>query len=560
MVPINIAVTGHRDISINDTELYKSIIIKIIKDYKNKYPNSEIQILSGMAEGADILAAEAALELGIKLVAVLPMSKENYINTFSNKETSTPVFEKVLSKAYKVIDLSKIYKSCYEDNQSYVQLGVYLTEHAQSIIALWNGIDNNNAGGTSTVVKYALEGMPKKFRDKYCIVDRYDTIPVHHIPVKRQKVKLGNEPDYISTQNNCYKTYYPSIWKNNDKKAMICYYENQLKEIDEFNKASNNLNIDNAYLNGSDDKELNTSNGIEKIIATQKTADTLASKLQKKTVRLLITQLLFGFFVFFWVSLADEVVPFAPQILLLSPLFFILCVLIFRHVNKKSIEERYYLYRALAECLRVQFYWKSASIEDNAHRSYSKKNAFELGWVIQACKNVSIDINYELNSIDLTSANLNKIKRYWFDDQDLYFSLKQKENNEIIKRNKKWTFFLFGAGLVFVILLILERLILNTYINSELLMHLLLFLIDASLAGGAIFSGYLDKRQFESEQKQYSRMSVIFNQAKKELEAVPMSNIQDSKDIIVELGCDALAENADWVVYNRMSNIDIPMG
>ena len=563
MIPINVAITGHRDLKKDKFHLYKEQIILVLKDLKRKYPDSEIQILSGMAEGADIIGAQAALESGCKLVAVLPMPREDFIQTFTinNTAESAVTFEDTLSKADKIIDLSKMHISTNDIDDAYIRLGVYLIENSQMMIALWNGIYSGNPGGTSSVVKFALEGIPRKYRKKYSIIDNFNTIPVNYINVERIKKETGVLPSYIEVNTGEYCTMYPSIWEGSDIGKVTSYYHNQLKEIDFFNnqccKDKNILNL----LKGSEKKEVQSIKGITKIIKTQNAADCIAGSFQKKTKNFLITQLLFGFFVFFWVALVDEIFPFAPYILLLSPLFFLLCVITLRYINKKNIQERYYDYRALAECLRVQFYWKTVGIKENAYACYTKKSNYELSWIIAAARNISMDINYFQVSESSIKPDYNNIEENWMTDQFKYFSNKNKNNKAIIQRNKNKMYTFFGAGILFVILLIVERLYISTFYNSEYIMHILLFLIDASLAGGAVFSGYLDKRQFESELKQHSRIVNIFNQGIKEFKSVSSSgNRSDIEKIIIEMGTDALAENADWVVYNRMNNIDLPLG
>ncbi|MBN2878288.1 MAG: hypothetical protein JXN65_01540 [Clostridia bacterium] len=558
MIPVNIALTGHRDLLESDIPLYKNKIKLILADIRAKYPNSEIQFLCGMAEGADTLGAQAALETGCSLVAVLPMAEDEYIKTFTDYEKNAAEFKALLSKAKKIIDLSQVIKN-NDETDPYVRLGVYLAEHSQRIIALWNGIYNGKPGGTSSVIKFALEGVPRKYRKKYSIVNSYDTIPVCHIPVVRTGGGEGAAADYIRIENDGYATLYPSMWDKNDSTQMVEYYDKQLSEIDIFNKHCAKKGLSSCADGCSIDSP--APSGIEKITSVQSAADYIAGRLQKKTFRLLIAQLTFGFFVFFWVTLVDEILPFMPYVLFLSPLFFLLCVLTSAYINRNGLENRYYDYRALAECLRVQYFWKSVGIDENAYSCYSKKSEFELGWIIAAAKNASMDANYNLALNGNQHPNYNFIKDGWMTDQVNYFLSKIAKDKKTISSNKKKMYTLFGASLVFVVMLIIERLYLRSILGNDILMHLLLFLIDASLAGGAIFSSFLDKRQLESELRQYSRMVIIFKQGINEFDSVCKSGTKaEIEQTIIEMGTDALEENADWVVFNKMSSIDIPMG
>ena len=564
MIPINIAITGHRDLLPEKITEYENGIRTILKQTMRKYPDSTIQLLTGMAEGTDILGVKVALELGCSVIAVLPMAQEDFVKTFykDKMDVSIVEFETIFAKVTKVIDLSKVYTETQSVTDRFVRLRVYLTENSQMIIALWNGVKNNKLGGTSNTVKFALEGTPRKYREKYSIIDNDHTMPVHYINVLRETEEVGDkEYNYIEKNNGIYTTLYPSVWEDSELLQIESYYDKELNEINCFNKNCEKYSDASSYLAGVNDTSINAINGMKKIIKAQAAADSMADEKQRKTTSLLIIQLIFGFLVFFWVALFDEIIPSIPYLLIFSPLFFLLCVVVYNIVNKRKIESRYYDYRALGECLRVQFYWKSVGIKENTYSYYSRKNECELGWTLTAVKNLSMDINYTLITGNTIEGNYDNLKTNWINDQLVYFKKKSIKNKKAIKKNKNRTRAFFGLGLLFVFLLIAERFFIRQYLDNDYLMHIFLFLIDVSLAGGAIFSGYLDKRSLEAEFSQFKRMITLFTQGIKEFDLVVMSGEKEEiQKTIVELGTDALAENADWVVYNRMSSIDIPLG
>ncbi|MCK5128489.1 MAG: hypothetical protein KAQ68_01445, partial [Clostridiales bacterium] len=154
MIPINIAITGHRDLLPEKITEYENGIRTILKQTMRKYPDSTIQLLTGMAEGTDILGVKVALELGCSVIAVLPMAQEDFVKTFykDKMDVSIVEFETIFAKVTKVIDLSKVYTETQSVTDRFVRLRVYLTENSQMIIALWNGVKNNKLGGTSNTV------------------------------------------------------------------------------------------------------------------------------------------------------------------------------------------------------------------------------------------------------------------------------------------------------------------------------------------------------------------------------------------------------------------------
>ena len=285
MIPINIAITGHRDLMPEKVTEYENAIKTILQQMIQKYPDSTIQLLTGMAEGADILVAKVALELGCSIIAVLPMAIEDFVKTFNKDKMDESIaeFETILAKATKVIDLSKVYSDTRSETDKFVRLGAYLTENSQMIIALWNEVQNNKIGGTSNVVKFALDGMPRKYRKKYSIIDNDDTIPVHYINALRETEEAGDkELNYIKKDNDAYTTLYPSAWEGKEISQIESFYERQLYEINYFNKNCKKHSDMPSYLEGSSDVSINSIEGMDKIIKVQSVSDCLAGKKQSK--------------------------------------------------------------------------------------------------------------------------------------------------------------------------------------------------------------------------------------------------------------------------------------
>lgn len=585
MLPINISLTGHRDIDVSNESEYRGKIRQVLTEILDEHPNTKVNLMCGMAEGADIIGANVALEMKeeyttnagesrVGLVAVLPMAKQDFVNTFSMgvKEKNIKEFEDALSQADKVYDLSKVYTDSSFNENPYVRLGMFLVDNSQAIIALWNGVINNKKGGTSSVVEYALNGTPDEYRERYSIMDAGDTIPVYHILTQRtspsQKVY---KIDYIEVKKDWGAVLYPKMWEKMriDKNDVEKYYNNIFTEFDSYNKNVQKHKIDNnSYLlnvhSSISMEQVRESDGMNEIVYHQCCFSDIAQVYQKKTWSYSRLQLLLGLISFLWVVLYDEILsncswistPDAALVLLLAPISVLACILVYRVVSKNRIENRYYDYRAMSENLRVQFYWKLAGLKDNTYSHYSRKNEWELGWIIAAAKNISIDINYEL----CTSSRkkyYQDLKQCWIDDQIEYFNNKCARNKKTVRVNSMFKNVLFGLGVAAAILLFLQA----RWQIIGVQQFVFLFAVDFFLSFGAVFHNYLEQRQFETEYDQYKRMTMFLMQAKVKYEkAFAQKDYKNIDKILVEIGYDALAENADWVVFNRMSSIDIPMG
>ena len=193
--PYVVAVTGHRSFAgpgqLPDMPGYTEEQIKTAfkthlqsiaeswhKEYKNKAP---LILLSGMADGADQLAVEAAFELdsklNIKVIAVLPMKQQIFRKTVDNKARFDSLLDKVWvtyslppdpDKMNPEISLADIEteladvgneKTEYRRQIQYAILARFLALHSHLLFALWDGIDQpDKKGGTSSVVHFKLEG------------------------------------------------------------------------------------------------------------------------------------------------------------------------------------------------------------------------------------------------------------------------------------------------------------------------------------------------------------------------------------------------------------------
>lgn len=102
----------------------------------------DLQIISGNAgEGADRLIAEIAQELGIRLRS---LSKEDFKQCEIRPEPNETDIQKKQREEKEI--------QCY-----YNALAKYISENSKYLIAVWDGVFNYKAGGTSDTVKMALE-------------------------------------------------------------------------------------------------------------------------------------------------------------------------------------------------------------------------------------------------------------------------------------------------------------------------------------------------------------------------------------------------------------------
>ena len=109
-------------------------------------------LVSPLAEGADQMAAEAALALGWQLQVVLPFDRASYGADF-NDDDSARRFHKLLEAASCTLELPGDPRDPLE---AYVMAGRGTVAHCDILIAVWDGLPPRGRGGTAEVVELAL--------------------------------------------------------------------------------------------------------------------------------------------------------------------------------------------------------------------------------------------------------------------------------------------------------------------------------------------------------------------------------------------------------------------
>ena len=160
---LKIGITGHRDIREQDKDILRQSVRTLFKMFRTDYPDKNLALLSPLAEGADTLVAQVALEENITLIVPLPLPVPQYLLDFETPD----VFTEILQQARTVIEMPQLDTpenlSTYGTarDQQYVQVGAYVANQSHLLIALWDGLPLDKAGGTSQVVTFKLTGKMK---------------------------------------------------------------------------------------------------------------------------------------------------------------------------------------------------------------------------------------------------------------------------------------------------------------------------------------------------------------------------------------------------------------
>lgn len=150
---LKIGVTGHRIIENEDSIRIK--VREVLKGLKGKLPSNHIlRVISPLAEGADRIVAEEVLSDNFsqnnQLLAVLPLEIDDYMGDFETFE-SEKTFKNLINVAREVL----IMKETSTREEAYLQVGKYVVEDCDVLIAIWDGKTSRGIGGTAEIVDYA---------------------------------------------------------------------------------------------------------------------------------------------------------------------------------------------------------------------------------------------------------------------------------------------------------------------------------------------------------------------------------------------------------------------
>lgn len=153
--PVAIGVTGHRRFV--RTPSIHTEVDRALSEACERFASTGIILYSALAEGADRLVAERALQRdSAQLIAVLPFDRNEYVKDFHSHE-SRAEFWSLLDRAHRVVELE------LQDgrDRGYAAAGDYILDCSDVVIALWDGREGAGEGGTATVVQAARErGIP----------------------------------------------------------------------------------------------------------------------------------------------------------------------------------------------------------------------------------------------------------------------------------------------------------------------------------------------------------------------------------------------------------------
>jgi len=541
-----VGVTGHRKLREEDVPALRARVRAFLLDLQQRYPKLHLQLLSSLAEGSDQLAAEVALELGIGVIAPLPLPEDLYRQDFD--EAGQERLQHLLAHSQALVlpladatARDAVAEHGPARDRQYAQAGMFVSSHCHLLLALWDGHESTRLGGTAQVVRYHLHGslydQGERSHDAATLLGPDQENVVYHLPVARQGEEAPADVDgrWLTSEDGrevagpLPPEFARMFARQEAFKVDADKYEQAIREQPAPSPAAEQCPVWRTFT----------------------AADWLARTYQRRVARVLwITYLLaalmgFTFFTYTHVASQDLVIY---GFLLLFLVGFGVATL----AGRRQWQRKYLDYRTLAEGLRVQSYWRRAGIVQPgtpafAHDNFMQKQDVELGWIRNVMRSASLD-GMRVPVQD-TDAEVDAVVAEWIGaphagGQLAYYSSAALRRQRLHHRAEMLGLVCIGLGVALSVVLALFVRLFDAHLK-----HVLVSVMGFLSIAAAVHEAYVHKKADKEIVRQYRFMQRIFGSAQRLL--AQASGLEEKRRILVALGEAALTEHAEWSLMHR---------
>ena len=560
MTPLVIGVTSHRDLPPADTDAIRGCVRQVLQALGQAYPSLPLVVLSALAQGGDQLVAEEALRLGIRLIAPLPLPHDLYIEDFTDSAARAR-FEALCREA-EVMVLPVRKGHTHHDvgnpgmprDQQYAQAGVYIASHCHILLAIWDGQASDRLGGTAQIVRYYLSGTlpgpPGQERDPRHILGAGDERLLCHITCARADVPADERPP-ISLQ-----------WRHaaadGPEPEIPAAFRLMFERMAEFN---DECTRHAAAIDAASGTAANAGAAAPPTVAAMaiersfREADWLAVHFQHRVLlamrSIYVMAALMGIAFTCYAHFAAK-----DYLIYLFLLLFALGAVVAAIAKRRGWHRKYLDYRALAEGLRIQSYWRRAGISltrDHAfaHDDFLQKQNVELGWIRNVMRASGLPPSHAPAA---TATALSEVIAEWVGQagrsgQLHYYERKSVECAGLHRVTEAIGAISLWSGVSISVLLAVFALHLGESTKATLVAVMGILSIIA-----AVREAYAYRKADKVLLKQYRFMERIFGAARAALDRT--GDPAEQRAILRALGHAALTEHAEWTLMQRERQVE----
>ncbi len=577
--PFIVGVSGHRDLSADDLPRLRDAVAAFVEELKRHLPDTELRIIVGMAEGADLLVAREALDRGVAVEAVLPMPLPRYAADF-DADTLVLLEELLRRPNVRRVELAPPFEpaadgarhSAAERDAIYANLMRTLVRRSSLLVALWDGRVSNLPGGTAdTVLRYLglrsdddRELAAIEFVESPAELDVASHL-VYWAPAPREGGATAAD-----IREPCFLT---ALGDNvlHMQRTMPRQLERQLAELNTYNRdylvlsAQGRLRDRDSLLAALPaDIRTREQSALQDIDGQYAKADALAVHYQVRSDRLFglfgVTAFTMGTAYLAYEKLVESRLLLVAYVVLLLVGLGLYYSLKGRHWFAKHLS-----YRALAETMRVTFYLRlagaDADVDPRAVLALSGIDRFHgFGWISFVLKSAEPADRRAPGSRPLDADQTLWVEHAWIESQHRYFTSKVRR----LERYTRWVTRLRNSVLAFFLVAIAIMFLFGHQlvdIPSGLgvsLRNLLTFAVGFLAILLGVWELHHDKMATRELLWQYRNQLEHFSHARRQLARITAPGRRS--EILADLGTDSLMESYLWTIHRYHREHEPPAG
>ncbi|HSS05695.1 MAG TPA: hypothetical protein VLK83_00995 [Rhodanobacteraceae bacterium] len=561
---LTIGVTSHRNLKASETALIRERVRAFFTALTRDFPTLPLTVLSALAEGGDQLVAEEALAVDARVIAVLPMLRAQYAEDFRDAAVRAH-FDALCARA-EVIELPDISGNTLDRHAGapsglqrdlhYAQAGIYISSHCHILLTIWDGKKTDRLGGTAQIVAYHLRGTRPPS------IDRRRGNAAH--------APLGNDIERLAYQIVCSRdlpdgTPAPPLapmqtyWLAGERttpgdapmpeefRAMFAHMAGFNADWAKY-RTEIVAKVEQRAASGATSAPVAAMDAMDWLFQA---ADWLAMHFQRRVyfaMRTIYTMAALMGIAF--MCYAD--LPAQDYMIFVFLVLFAFGVSLSVLAQRRGWHRKYLDYRALAEGLRVQSYWRRAGLSvtadsEFAHDNFLQKQDVELGWIRNVMRSAGLE--GEIAKRPREPDALARVIGEWVggsggSGQLAYYERRVLQRTRLHRITETLGAVSLWLGIAISVFLAVFFLRLSQDTKTELVS-----LMAAVSIIAAVREAYAYRKADKELIKQYRFMCRIFSSARSALDRT--HDPGEQREILRALGEAALAEHAEWTLMHR---------
>ena len=519
-IPIVVGVTGHRRLRQQDLPALREAVRSLLLSLQERCPHSPVVLLCSLAEGADLLCADAAEELGIPLCAVLPLPREEFEKDFSPE--GKRCLDRHCARAEQLFQAPRTEPrtaALSDRDDAFRQAGIYVSAHCHILLALWDSKPGKRGCGTAEAVEFALHGVCGS--ESGLPVRTGRNTAVWHVFTPREEAEIGTAG---------------TVRILGDRQAM----EEILNRTEEFNCLAEEIQSGRQTL-------LPEENPDDPVLTRMLQVYSAASRLSKQNARRYRRTLILLAVASSLITMAFLLYDEAQAIGLIVAIGVILLLawLCQRYAGRSDCLRRYVEYRALSECLRVCVYLRYAGSSVRAENLLSWTQQEETAWILDALCALRVGS---------PSVGQHDIRECWVERQRDYHRQAEKKARQESHFSER----LVGAALLLSVVLYILALLFELFCGGVLARPLLpvadaeswrtvLKIALGSISALTLFvANYYGRLSLPRVLSDHGKMARFYGRMSELLQEEGQTEA-----LLTTLTREELIENGNWCSYQR---------